>query len=244
MNNKKLSCIFVILVSLLSCNTAKQTITFQKEAGFKRSEGCFYSISDIARLQNGTDNNQNKIIICNSQFYKGKDGIHWQGTTINEEGIAMPFVNFHEYDSTGLYYLDKSDEHGSFCIKTNYANCKGFYLDCDHVEITRGIALGEDEICINTHHVYMRRDCVYWEGKTMDKNGDELPFVSFYEIDSTKHDNPFKNDENNDSFFGLYIGTSDEHGNFNVRSSSKSCQGFYLDCPGYLGTIMAVTCGR
>lgn len=236
--NKKLLYVFVVLVGALSCNTARRTVTFQKEVGFQRSEGCFFAISDIDRLQNGSDYNQNKIIISNSQFYEEKDVIHWQGTTIGEDGRAIPFVNFHEYDSTGLHYLDKSDEHGSFCIETQNANCKGFFLDSDHVEITRGFALGEEEIYIKTHQAYVTSNCVCWKGKTMDKNGEELPYVSFYEIDSTKHDNIFNTAKYNNSFFAHFIGTSDEHGNFNVRSLSKSFQGFYLDCAGYLGTVM------
>lgn len=109
MNNKKLSCIFVIIVCLVSCNTARRTITFQKEVGFQQSEG--------------------------------------------------------------------------------------FYLDCDYVEITRGIAIGEEEIYIKTHQAYVTSNCVCWEGKTMDKNGEELPYVSFYEIDSTKQGNVFNTEK-------------------------------------------------
>ena len=116
-------------------------------------------------------------------------------------------------------------------------DCTGLAPDCIHVEIKRGFALGEEEINIETHQGYIKSGVVHWQGKTMDKNGDELPFVEFYEIDSTYYENLQYTDKYHESYYGHFLGTSDEHGNFNIRSRTKSCQGFFVDQTGYLGTI-------
>jgi len=110
------------------------------------------------------------------------------------------------------------------------------FLDYDAV-IERGFALGEEEINIETHQAYVKSGFVYWQGKTIDKNGDELPFVEFYVIDSTYYEDIQNTDKFHESYYGHFLGTSDEQGNFNIRSRTKSCQGFFVDQTGYLGTI-------
>lgn len=117
-------------------------------------------------------------------------------------------------------------------------DCTGLAPDCIHVEIKRGFALGEEEIRIETYQAYVMGNSIHWEGKTMDKNGEELPFVSFYEIDSTSNQNDGKF---NESFDGFYLGNSDENGNFKIRSRKKSCLGFFIDEAGYLGMIYYVS---
>jgi len=116
-------------------------------------------------------------------------------------------------------------------------DCTGIAPDCIHVEIKRGFALGEEEIYIETHQAYVKRGFAHWHGKTTDENGDAVPFVDFYEIDSTYYENLQYTDKFHESYYGHFLGTSDEHGNFNIRSRTKSCQGFFVDQPGYLGTI-------
>ena len=110
------------------------------------------------------------------------------------------------------------------------------FHDYDAV-IERGFALGEEEIYIETHRAYRKSGFVYWQGKTIDKNGDELPFVEFYVIDSTYYEDIQNTDKFHESYYGHFLGSSDEHGNFNIRSRTKSCQGFFVDQTGYLGTI-------
>lgn len=110
------------------------------------------------------------------------------------------------------------------------------FLDYDAV-IERGFALGEEEIYIETHLAYVKRDFAYWQGKTVDENGDAMPFVEFYEIDSTYYEDIQNTDKFHESYYGHFLGTSDEHGNFSIRSRTKTCQGFFVDQPGYLGTI-------
>ena len=116
-------------------------------------------------------------------------------------------------------------------------DCTGLAPDCIHVEIKRGFALGEEEIYIETHQGYVKSGVVHWQGKTTDKNGDELPLVEFYEIDSTYYENLQYTDKFHESYRGHFLGTSDEHGIFNIRNRTKSCQGFFVNQPGYLGTI-------
>ena len=116
-------------------------------------------------------------------------------------------------------------------------DCSGIAPDCIHLEIKRGFAFGEEEIYIETHQGYIKSGVVHWQGKTMDKNGDELPFVEFYEIDSTYYENLQYTDKYHESYRGHFLGTSDERGIFNIRNRTKSCQGFFVNQPGYLGTI-------
>ena len=116
-------------------------------------------------------------------------------------------------------------------------DCTGLAPDCIHVEIKRGFALGEEEINIETHQAYVKRGFAHWQGKTTDENGDAVPFVEFYEIDSTYYEDIQNTDKFHESYYGHFLGTSDEHGNFNIRSRTKSCQGFFVDQTGYLGTI-------
>lgn len=116
-------------------------------------------------------------------------------------------------------------------------DCTGLAPDCIHVEIKRGFALGEEEIYIETHQAYVKRGFAHWQGKTTDENGDAVPFVEFYEIDSTYYEDIQNTDKFHESYYGHFLGTSDEHGNFNIRSRTKSCQGFFVDQTGYLGTI-------
>ena len=236
--NKKLVCIFIVLITIFSCNSIKRTVAFRKEYGFQKSDGCFISISDIKRIEEVFDCDNKEIHIKNSRLFENNNIIHWQGQTIDKDGHLLPFVYFYEYDSTGIHYLKKSDKYGTFSIKTQNPYCKGFYLDCDYVEIKRGFALGEEEIRIETYQAYVMGNSIHWEGKTMDKNGEELPFVSFYEIDSTCNQNDGKF---NESFDGFYLGNSDENGNFKNRSRKKSCLGFFIDGVGYLGMIYYVS---
>ncbi len=116
-------------------------------------------------------------------------------------------------------------------------HCKGFAPDCIHVEIKRGFALGEEEINIETYQAYVKSCVVLWQGKTMDKYRDKLLFVEFYKINSTYNEHIQNTDKFHESYYGHFLGTSDEQGNFNIRSRTKSCQGFFVDQTGYLGTI-------
>lgn len=236
--NKKLVCAFFVLVAVFSCNSMKSPVALSKETGFQKSEGCFFEISDIERMGKDFDEENKDINIKNSHIFNNKSIIHWTGRTTDKDGRVLPFVNFYECDSTGFHYLKKSDEYGAFSIKTHNPYCEGFYLDCDHVEIKRGFALGEEELYVETHQVYETGNYIYWEGKTMDKNGKELPFVSFYEIDSTWNQ---KKGKYNESLVGFYLANSDENGFFKIRSRTKSCLGFFVYEAGYLGTIYYVS---
>jgi len=133
--NKKLVCIFIVLITIFSCNSIKRTVAFRKEYGFQKSDGCFISISDIKRIEEVFDCDNKEIHIKNSRLFENNNIIHWQGQTIDKDGHLLPFVYFYEYDSTGIHYLKKSDKYGTFSIKTQNPYCKGFYLDCDYVEI-------------------------------------------------------------------------------------------------------------
>ena len=97
-------------------------------------------------------------------------------------------------------------------------DCTGLAPDCIHVEIKRGFALGEEEINIETHQGYVKSGVVHWQGKTTDKNGDELPFVEFYEIDSTYYEDIQNTDKFHESYYGHFLGTSSWH---NLLSSPQ-----------------------
>lgn len=230
---KKSFYIFAILLTLLSCNPIRQTIAFQKETGFSRSTGCYYVFSDIEKMNGFSDFDKKEIQIKNSQLHENKGVILWQGMTINIEGGVFPFVDIYELDSIGLHHVGKSDRNGVFCIKTRNTQIKGFYLDSDHVTINRGFSLGEEEICIEASQVYISGGFVHWQGKTIDKEGEDLPYVNFYAVDSI-----LKDDE---QFSGHFLGTADKHGNFKIKDRTKSCKGFYIDFPGYLGTVYIMT---
>ena len=113
----------------------------------------------------------------------------------------------------------------------------GFHCDdiynFDHSEITRGFQLGEQVIYIEKSKAYATKNSVRWRGKTVDKYGEEIPYVSFYAVDSIIMDNEL--------FSGHFLGTADKHGNFKIKDRTKSCKGFYIDSPGYLGTVYIMT---
>jgi hypothetical protein len=245
--NKKLAYIFAVLVAISSCSLVKQPFSFQKETGFQRNvfETSYYAISDVERMDKDFDFGQKEIHIKNSRLSEHKGVVHWEGKAIDKNGYELPLVDLYEDDSTCYHYLGTSDFHGAFSIDTRNAHCKGFYLeydrmcfwDIDATIIRRGITLGDGEINIETHQAYVKRGFAHWQGKTTDENGDAVPFVEFYEIDSTYYEDLQNTDKYHESYYGHFLGSSDEHGNFNIRSRTKSCQGFFVDQIGYLGTI-------
>ena len=105
-----------------------------------------------------------------------------------------------------------------------------YAIDSD-IEIKRNIMLGAESIKTETHKAYIKRGRVFWQGKTTNTNGDELPYVFFYELDSTFNGNA------PEPYRALYLGISDEHGNFKIKSRTSSCKGFFVDGPGYNGRI-------
>lgn len=245
--SKKLVYILAVFVAISSCSFVKQPFSFQKETGFQRNvfETSYYAISDVERMDKDFDFGQKEIHIKNSRLSEHKGVVHWEGKAIDKNGYELPLVDLYEDDSTCYHYLGTSDFHGAFSIDTRNAHCKGFYLeydrmcfwDIDATIIRRGITLGDGEINIETHQAYVKRGFAHWQGKTTDENGDAVPFVEFYEIDSTYYEDIQNTDKFHESYYGHFLGTSDEHGNFNIRSRTKSCQGFFVDQTGYLGTI-------
>ena len=245
---KRLMSVCAVFVAVMSCNSLKQPITFQKETGFQQSEGYYYTLSDVEIMDENFDFGQNKIRIKSSQLYELNGVKHWKGKTIDKEGHELPMVSFYEEDSTGFHSIGMSDRHGFFSIEIQNPNCNGFYLDesflLDYsldfvfVRIKRGFALGEEEINIETDQAYVSRGIVHWQGKTVDEEGNVLPYVSLYEVDTTAY--KLYDDVSNDSFLCCHVGTSDEHGIFSIKSHTKTCQGFFADGVGYIGTLFFI----
>lgn len=114
-------------------------------------------------------------------------------------------------------------------FKEDYGFHRDKIYNSDFTEIARGFQLGEEMIFVKESQAYATRGFIHWQGKTVDKYGEEMPYVNLYEVDSILGDD--------EKFSGHFLCTSDERGFFKIKSLKKSCKGFYFDYPGFLGTM-------